>query len=160
MRLASLDLAGLVVGRELGEIIETGFLMLDGCVFLKSLHGLSVGVAASNFPDSVGYECFVNSIHVEDYVLLGHVSQAILFVSEVFAAWRNFSNADGGLAAIVLVDGFGVVVKFHLAREGESWLASDLEKYEEAVLFILSSNGSVETQLGLAEMWQPPDDKT
>lgn len=66
--------------------------------------------------------------------------QALLFVSEVFSLWRGFKFLSGNFAAIVLLDERGVVVKFHLVRGDESWLASDLERYEEAVLYMLSSD--------------------
>ncbi|NRF85593.1 hypothetical protein [Burkholderia gladioli] len=43
------------------------------------------------------------------------------------------------LAAIVMVDEFSVVTKFHVNRVGEQWLSSNIDDYDDPVFFILSS---------------------
>ncbi|MBC3465349.1 hypothetical protein [Pseudomonas sp. RW10S2] len=135
-----LNRSGSVLERELVEIANSGFLLSEGCVFLNALKASCSSATASNFQDCTGFECFVNSLHIDDYVSGDYLVQALLFVSEVFSLWRDFKFLSGDFAAIVLLDELGVVVKFHLVRGGESWLASDLERYEEAVLYMLSSD--------------------
>ncbi|MDO7902972.1 hypothetical protein ACE1YR_13110 [Pseudomonas sp. K1(2024)] len=136
----SSDCSDTALERELLEIVDAGLMVSEGCVLLKYLQRLSAGAAVSDFQDCTGYECFVNSLHIDDYVSGNYVVQAFLFVFKVFALWRNFNAMSGDIAAIVLVDDFGVVVKFHFCRDSEFWLANDLQKYEEAVLYMLSSD--------------------
>lgn len=123
---------------ELLDLLAVGFIEVEGCFFLQSLKKLSLSVSAADFSDKTGFECFVNSIHIDDYVVSEYLSYAFLFVDACFDLWRSF-NSGGQLFALISSDEFGVVVKLHLLREGESWLSDDLEKYEDALLCTNSS---------------------
>ncbi|RJG12039.1 hypothetical protein D3879_01550 [Pseudomonas cavernicola] len=124
---------GRMLPPELSELLAPGFFKRDGCTFLASLAKGDTNVSASDFPDKTGYECFVNSVHIDDYVECDYVVYACLFVEEFFNAWRS-SNSSEIARAIISSDELGALVKFHVARGGESWVGEDLEKYEEAIL--------------------------
>jgi hypothetical protein len=122
----------------LDEIVEKGFETSDSCHFLAALFSKTMNVTRANFPDCTGYECFVNSIHIEDYDNKNPLCQAIKFISCVFEAWRTSMPALK-LVSIISVDEFSVVVKFHTKRPEENWLNENIEKYENPVMSIESS---------------------
>lgn len=129
------------LGTELNPSLKCiprgGFEQRDGCYFLRSL-STSTNVTRDSFADRTGYECFVNSLHVEDYDPLAPLSQAVLLVKEVFLAW-NALQQSLKLTAILSADELSVVAKFHIRRPGEEWLSANIEAYEDPVLSIDSS---------------------
>jgi hypothetical protein len=124
---------------ELFALLDAGFIALDGCFFIRSLKELCLSVSDTDFLDKTGFECFVNSIHIDDYVDSDYLAIALLFVQACFDVWKNTHSESGKLAGIILSDEIGVVVKFHYLRESESWLGECLERYEEAVFSTDSS---------------------
>src|SRR5262249_56664019 len=102
--------------------------------------------AINDFPDRTGYECFVNHIHIDDYVSEDIVNQSIGYASKVLHKW-NDEKFDGELISIISVSKKNecsrrdeATVRFHYRRRNESWLASDLDGTEEAILEISSSD--------------------
>lgn len=122
----------------LNVIVERGFTIREECYFLAALLHANTNVTRASFPDCTGYECFVNSVHVEDYEENLPLCQAIQFVRHVFAAW-NAANQTITLVAIVSADELSVVVKFHVNRQPELWLSKNIEGFEDAVISIESS---------------------
>ena len=59
--------------QKLLMVLNGGFVEEDQCVFLSSLKKRTP-VKRIDFPDCTGYECFVNHIHVEDYLENGRPS--------------------------------------------------------------------------------------
>lgn len=127
-----------VLPPELLSLISQGFCKRDGCTLLAALANKGTNAALNDFPDKTGYECFINSLHVDDYVKNNYLSYACLFVEELLNAWRKF-NENENATVIVSSDEFGVVVKFHVSRNGESWVGEDLERYEEPIFIVSSS---------------------
>lgn len=119
-------------------IADSGFDAREGCHFLAALLPAVKNVTRDSFPDCTGYECFVNSIHVEDYDDKAPLSQAIQFVACVFAAWRA-SVPTLTLTSVVSADEFSVVVKFHVKRPAEQWLSENIEGYEDPTMSVESS---------------------
>ncbi|MCX2545960.1 hypothetical protein [Pseudomonas sp. COW5] len=124
---------------DLVDIARSGFVERDGCVFLANLDGFQRNASLKNFPDRTGYECFVNSIHIDDYVNTDFLACALSYLSSVFETW-NESSLPGVLQGAISADKFDATVKFHLLRPGEAWLSDDLERYGEAVLAVESSD--------------------
>jgi hypothetical protein len=121
----------------LKAIVDRGFNVRDGCYFLAALLPAAKNVTRDSFPDRTGYECFVNSIHVEDYDDKAPLRQAIQLVIRTFAAWRA-SEPTLTLLSIVSVDEYSVVVKFHVKRPAERWLSENIEGYEDPILSVES----------------------
>lgn len=119
---------------SLREIAENGFLKKDDCYILRGLSG-TTNATRANFDDCTGYECFFNSLHIEDYDAESPFAQARLFVVQVFRTWIT-AYPMTPLRAIVSADEFSVVVKFHVRRLGEQWLSDNIEGYEDPVLSI------------------------
>lgn len=129
------------IPHELQRLLAPGFFEVHGCYFLESLKGLSSTVSAADFPDKTGFECFVNSLHIDDFSEADYLAIALLFVEAAFEVWRNCSS-NGVLQAIISQDEYGVLVKIHLSRLGESWLGDDLEAYEDA-MFVADSTEKI-----------------
>lgn len=119
---------------SLKAIADSGFDQHDGCNVLR---GLSVVTNAtrSTLGDCTGYECFVNSLHIEDYEAEQPLAQAILFAIQVFGIW-NAAKQNTCLTAIISADELSVVAKFHAKRPGEQWLSDNIEGYEDPVLSV------------------------
>jgi hypothetical protein len=124
------------------QLAKSGFFEREGCIFLASLATAHTNVSARDFPDKTGYECFINSIHMDDHVQEHYLYYACLFVEKLFLAWRIRSPNEVA-RAIISSDDSDAVVKFHTLREHESWVSEDLEKYEESILVADSSTLSL-----------------
>lgn len=134
----SVNWANLKLSPKLSKLIELGFYELDDCTFCVAFASLATNATVKDFPDKTGYECFVNSIHIDDFVESDYLAHACMFVEGFFNVWRQRKKKQI-IRAIISSNKSGAVVKFHVIREGESWTDQDLEKYEDAVLVAESS---------------------
>lgn len=123
----------------LQRIADSGFVADGGRIFLAALLPAETNVSTDSFPDDTGYECFINSLHVEDFTCDAPLPQAIRFVSEVFLAWRRRGDRRSLSAVVSSVDEQSAVVKFHVVRAHEKWLGGDPDDYLEAILATDSS---------------------
>ena len=117
----------------LSEIVFTGFRKENDCFCLDALTKGKTNVTYSDFPDKTGYECFINSIHIDDFIDSNYLAYACLFVEDCFDMWRR-SGFQEKLQAIISSDEFGSLVKLHIVRKGEAWVSDELEQYEESIL--------------------------
>ncbi|EUC17707.1 UNVERIFIED_ORG: hypothetical protein BDU10_7515 [Burkholderia sp. CF145] len=134
-------LSGLQLNRSLSPslkaVADNGFVHHNGCYVLRDLSA-TTNATRSTLGDSTGYECFVNSLHIEDYEADQPLAQAILFVMQVFQIW-NAAAPNKYLTAIVSAGEFSVVAKFHVKRPDEHWLSDNIEGYDDPVLSIDSN---------------------
>ncbi len=119
--------------QDLQELLERGFIKNDGCMFLASVFKNKPD--EERLIDKTGVECFINSIHIDDYIYERYLDYACLFCNQLLTTWNNgVWCKNGELNVIISLDEFGAVIKFHLKRKNEYWLNSNLEKYGEAIL--------------------------
>ena len=123
---------------SLMQIANDGFEVRDGCYVLRAL-SMQANAPRARFGDCTGYECFVNSLHVEDYCTETPLAHALLFAMEVLRKWR-LEKPTSCLVAILTADEFSVVAKFHVKRDGEQWLGDDIERYEDPVMSVDSND--------------------
>jgi hypothetical protein len=123
---------------SLKAIADAGFEQRDDCHLLRALLALAKDARRATFYDCTAYECFVNSVHVEDYENKIPLMQAIQFVTRVLTVW-NTSAPRQTLIAIVSADELSVVVKFHVKRPTEQWLSENIEGYDDPVMSIEST---------------------
>lgn len=122
------------LNKTLLELLSEGFIMHKGRYFLKSLHKHQSHINESDFTDDTGYECFINSIHFDDYVDNDVFEQALLFSDSLIKEW-NAQNNGLVLMLILSETDFGFNLKFHLYREEENWInENDINKFEEALI--------------------------
>lgn len=138
---SNLSLTDIELEHDLREIAESGFTSKDGCVFLSRCLEVDTNVNVSNFADQTGYECFINSVNVDDYVDSRYLEQGICFVRNVFTCW-NKTERPQKLVAILSMDEFSLKIKIHIKRSGESWLADEFEDYEESLMMVDSSEST------------------
>jgi hypothetical protein len=149
-RLGSLSFEGVALDPRLEAIAKHGFVHEDGAWFLGDLRVVNAHVTRADFPGLVGFEAFINSLHVEDYAEGDSLAQAVLFIERVLVRWRETATA-GTLVGLVTDNGETTVVKFHCARPGEPWLAEDLEGYADESVMVTDSLSQRE-----AERTRPP----
>lgn len=131
------DFSKIIIPDSLWLILDGGFFLKDGCVFLNGLFSASASVAIGDFCDRTGFECFVNSLHIDDFVSENYICHAINFSRALLLAWKR--NGGGEIRMIVSGDDLEAVCRFHMVRVGENWISDDLNSYEEAIMVIDSS---------------------
>lgn len=134
---------------ELRDMLCSGFFIKNGCVFLVSLAAKHRNVNEEDFPDKTGWECFVNSIHIDDYCSSSYILNSLIFVDDLFKKWRE--RNEGVLQAIVSSDEFGANIKFHSLRDGELWADENLERYGDPILMLDSTVENVGRSLELRD---------
>jgi len=109
---------------------------VDDCVFLEQELRRSRGVALNQFPDRTGMECFVNHVHFQ----IGRSKRALEQVFGYVAALSESLKGlhDGSFQIILTVSNGVCIVRFHKCRQGEEWLANDLEGYKAEAIFVLT----------------------
>lgn len=119
------DIEKITLPYELNEVVEHGFVELFGCFLSKKLIGYCGPIKPDIFEDEIALECFVNSIHVEDYVSEKYFQYSIVFCNSIIKKWNE--NHTGYLNVIISLDDETLLptIKFHLKRKGTSWLDED-----------------------------------
>ncbi|MBN3855056.1 hypothetical protein G3N59_16865 [Paraburkholderia sp. Ac-20340] len=129
----------------LKSIADAGFVKKQECYLLRSFAEKLTNAKRADFQDCTGYECFVNSLHVEDYEKQEPVAQAILLVNKLFFLW-NASDSPLHLTAIISADELTIVVRFHVKRCSEQWLSDDIDGYSDPVMSV-DSDEEIVSQL-------------
>ncbi|RVU36796.1 hypothetical protein EOI86_16665 [Hwanghaeella grinnelliae] len=125
--------ANLVISPSLQLLLDEGFLWRGGACLLAHFADGQRNFRPNDYQDLTGYECAVNSLHIEDYATTDVVAQTYMFVEQLVGMW-NRTHTDEKARVIVTSDEGDVVVKMHTIRIGEEYLAADLEGYLDAVL--------------------------
>jgi hypothetical protein len=132
------DLTEIYVPSPFQLLVAGGFKDVEGCVFFRELFHHDALTALAMHHDMTGYECAVNAIHLEDYLEKGMAREApalaataVKCVDWLAERLRRFSSEP--FRIIVSVDRRNCTLRFHKVRDGESWLADDIEAYEEAI---------------------------
>ena len=115
--------------------------IVDDSVLLKNEVERAKGVAIVNFPDRTGFECFINHVH-RPY---NETAESLLSCIQYATALRNeLSEIRNGRTFVVIlsVSNDDCVVRFHQLRQGEHWVAEDLETYTDEGVLVLSDGGS------------------
>ena len=122
----------------LKAIADVGFERKDDCHLLRALLALAKDARRDTFYDRTAYECFVNSVHVEDYETRMPLIQAIQFAVRVLTVW-NTSAPRLTLIAIVSADELSVGARFHVKRPTEQWLSENIGGYDDPVMSMEST---------------------
>lgn len=136
LKLLKAELKNCALSDELKSVAEEGFVASDGCFLLARLLQAQVNVKFGDFPDRTGYECYINSVHIDDYAKVDFLGGGIGLLWALFQWWECNFQSDLVLNAIMSSDDMGAIIKFHVLRENESWVSNNLEKYEDAILVI------------------------
>ncbi|MNG65606.1 hypothetical protein D3C79_238740 [compost metagenome] len=135
------DIEKLHLPYELNEVVEQGFIELSGCFLSRKLLSYCNSVTPDIFEDEISFECFVNSIHIEDYVNEKYFQYSIVFCNSIIKKW-NINHLDH-LNVIISLDDETLLptIKFHLKRKGVSWL--DEDKIDSSIQAVLITTDEV-----------------
>ena len=129
------DRSQMLDGR-LVPLLARGLARIEDCVVLVSQENLA-HAKLDDFTDETGYECFVNHVHVTDYI--DTPTNGLVLLEQGIALARKLAQAlsdssmEGHFRIIISFDESECTVRFHKIRRGQNWLSADLEKYEEAI---------------------------
>lgn len=131
---------------NLKRLIEPGLILIDGSLLLKSQLRSFHADARAQCADETGFECFVNHVHLNDFVATAEragcvvLEQAFAF-GRALASKRTDSKVSESILLIVSGGSDDITIRFHVLRDGQSWLNDDLESYDEPVVaFRLNGN--------------------
>jgi hypothetical protein len=110
----------------------------------RALDTGETNVTPASFPDAVGYECFINHLHIRDHISeqterlhadeqLVHGLRFALELQERLPRHQRFE-------IIVASNEDDCNVRFHGSRAGQSWVADDLEGYQEDAVLVVSNH--------------------
>ena len=105
-------------------------------VLLKNNYVANKHIKPADHEDKTGFECFINHVHLP---FDGTGASLKFCLSYAIALQKGLARIakNRSFRVIVAVEDLGCTVRFHQVRQGESWVAEDLESYtEEAVLLL------------------------
>jgi hypothetical protein len=124
-------------------LLNAGFVEVDECVFL-SLLKKAAQVKRLDFPNRTAYECFVNHIHIEDYLENGGLpplemaGRGIALARELKARLSQLHSARQ-FRIIVAFPGTTCTVRFHTIRADEEWVDKDAAGPDSEALAVLET---------------------
>jgi hypothetical protein len=134
--------------QKLLSLLNAGFVEDDECVFLSALKRAAAPVERIDFSDRTAYECFVNHIHVEDYLENGGLPPIELLGRGIALAHEiadRLARLHGTKRFHVIISSTGptCAVRFHTVRPDESWVAKNLNGYQEEAVAVLDTQESL-----------------
>ncbi len=115
--------------QKLLALLNGGFVEEDQCVFLALLKK-SAPVKRIDFHNRTQYECFVNHIHIEEYLENGGLpplemlGRGIALARELKAQLSRLYGTKH-FRVIVAFQGTTCTVRFHTVRPDEEWVDKD-----------------------------------
>ena len=115
--------------QKLLALLNAGFVEADQCVFLLALKKVAT-VERLDFANRTAYECFVNHIHIEDYLENGGLPPLELLGRGLALARElrqrlSLLHGDKHFRIIVAFPGPTCTVRFHMIRTDEEWVDKD-----------------------------------
>ena len=122
---------------ELKSIIKAGVCEKNGCIVLATLSKACQHAKLADFVDYTGYECFINHLHIDDYVNENIFLTALCFMSEV-SDLVKYKFPDRLFRFIIARENDSSCnVRFHRLRDGEVWLVEDINQYHEEGILVM-----------------------
>lgn len=112
--------------QKLLALLNSGFAEVDGGIFLSALKN-KASVQRPDFPHSTAYECYVNCIHIEEYLENGGLPPLEMLGRGLALAHElreRLSRLHGArhFRIIVAFPGPTCTVRFHTIRPDEEWV--------------------------------------
>lgn len=125
---------------KIPEIFDSAeFVNVNNCYCISSLYQSCKNAALDLLPDETGFECYVNHVHIDDYNRDEQLETALLVCTTIEEKWLGSPFGFQLLRQIISYSDSSCVYRCHVVREGQSWLASNLAKYEELIIVIDST---------------------
>ena len=129
--------------QKLLALLNAGFVEADHCVFLKALKS-AASVQRLDFPNLTSYECFVNHIHIEEYLENGGLpplemlGRGLALAHELQTRLAKLPGPKR-FRIIVAFPGPTCTVRFHTVRSDEEWVDKDASGPGSEALAILET---------------------
>lgn len=126
---------------RLADLLQADLVLEDGCWFLQPLRDGAQTATLAAFPDRTGFECFVNHVHIGDFV---EEQDDVNELHRQGLLWAGLLveklKPHGSFNIIVSCVELDCSVRFHRTRAKERWLVEDLDTYREEALLVLVVN--------------------
>ena len=129
--------------QKLLALLAGGFVEEEQCVFLSVLKR-ETAVKRLDFADRTGYECFVNRIHIEDYLENGGLpplemlGRGIALARELKAQLSRLHGAKH-FRIIVAFHRPSCTVRFHTVRPDEEWVDKDANGHRAEAIAVFDT---------------------
>lgn len=129
--------------QKLLSLLDAGFSESDQCVFLSQLKK-NTPVSRIDFPDRTAYECFVNHIHIADYLENGGLpplemlGRGIALAREIKQRLAQ-RQGQSHFRIIVAFNGVDCTVRFHTLRADEEWIDKDSGRSREEAVAVFET---------------------
>jgi len=137
-------------------ILSTPALSEVGEFFLlKNQYEANKHVSPADLPDKTGYECYINHVHRPFDGTGASLKSCLSYAITLQKGLARIETKNRNFQVIVSVDDHECTIRFHQLRQGESWVAEDLEGYaEEAILLLTTDQTTGRVPLAGAEWTQ------
>lgn len=130
---------------KLRSLISSNVVEAGGCFFLEPFYdsGMDMEHLLQQLQDRTGVECFVNHIHVSDYVDSRTGSDPIRYLVtglRYACLLQSKLKIIGGFEIIVSYGEDEIpdcTVHFHKTRENEKYLLDELDEYRDEAILVL-----------------------
>jgi hypothetical protein len=125
------------------SIIDQGAHCRDGMWLLRAMDTGETNVTPSSFPDAVGYECFINHFHINDQLDDGEenapaeeqLAYGLRFILDI----QKRLPREPRFTLILSCNEDDCSVRAHTHREGQRWIADDLEAYRDDAVLVINN---------------------
>ena len=92
--------------------------------------------SSKSFQDETGYEAFINKLHLSGGSVIDRIRTAGQMAA-VLELERSSAAADATFRVVVSTADDDVTWRFYTVRQGQHWIADDLELYEEEAIIVV-----------------------
>lgn len=130
--------------QKLVALLNEGFAEAEECVFFSRLRKESQ-VQRLDFPDRTAYECFVNHVHIEDYLENGGLpplellGRGLAFAGELAGRLRRLHGTKHFRIIVASDGGPSCTVRFHTVRHEEIWIGKSANGLKEEAIAIVET---------------------
>ena len=119
------------------DLLLARLIVLDRCYVLDYMYESCRHVRPEAFPDEVGFECFVNHVHIDDYVQERQIQTARAVAEIVNGKFDEAHIVGLTVRHIIARNDTSCTYRFHVVRPGQSWVSQDLEAYASEAVLVL-----------------------
>jgi len=120
-----------IISKKLDIYFDGGVRNFEGVLTTAWFWSHRGNASLTNCYDETGLECFVNKLHIDGDFAKVEWIDAICVFSELLQLCL-----DGQCVRLVAtIDDLSCTVRFHVNRDGQDWLKSDIEKYTTPVMY-------------------------
>lgn len=120
-----------VIYKEIAPMFEGGLRLIQGVVTTSWFWEHRGNASIANCYDETGLECTINLLHLDDLFPSDVWMSAISSIGKLLEA----DSLSHRLRLIATIDDISCTTRFHLLRNGQVWLASEIDSYPTPVMY-------------------------